>query len=97
MARIETDARSFREMRARGVEDAGRESVRIARLDMHLEPAGVELAGEQEVVDDVSQAGGLFDDDLEELPVHGLLELEVLARERQRRAVDRGERRAQLM
>ena len=40
---------------------------------------------------------GLFDDDLEELLVHRVLELEVVARERQRRAVDRSERRAQLV
>ena len=62
-----------------------------------LELAGVELAREQELVDDVRETVGLLGDHVEQLVVQLRLELDIVAPERQRRAVDRGERRAQLV
>jgi hypothetical protein len=73
----------------------------VARVDLlarHVQPAGVEVAREEDVVDDAREPVGLIGDDREQVPA-GLLGERggVTAAQRHRRAVDGGERRAQLV
>ena len=84
-------------MRARGFDHALNELAGVAMLNADVELAGIELADEQQVVDDIREPRGLFCDHLEQLLAHGLLELEIGTSQGQRRSVDRGERRAQLV
>src|SRR5438876_8090202 len=84
-------------MRARCVDDALGQGKRVAPLNVHLEAPGVELAREQEVVDDVGESRRLLHDYFEQLRLERLLELDVVAPKRQCRAVDRGKRSAELV
>src|SRR5918911_4925210 len=52
----EVEPRSLRQMRPRRGDDGLDELPRLAALDSHVERAGVELAREQEVVDDLGEA-----------------------------------------
>ena len=62
-----------------------------------VEAAGVELVGEEDLVDDAVQALGLVDDQRDEAVAPRLVEREVVAAECLRGAVDGGERRAELV
>src|SRR5262245_25763292 len=92
---IERDA--FREVGAGGVDDARGDHSRVDGLDRQLEPPGVEVAREQEVVDDLGEAAGLVLDDLEQPVARLVADVDVLTADRDRGAVDRGQRRAQLV
>ncbi len=70
---------------------------RIALLDVDAQLAGVELAREQQIVDDLRQPARFLDDDLQQLVTQLGLELDVAAAQCECGAVDRGERRAQLV
>src|SRR5947207_12493152 len=59
--------------------------------------AGVQLACEEEVVDDLGEARRLLGDDAEQPLLQARLEVDVVSSERHRRAVDGGEGRAQLV
>src|SRR4051795_6984258 len=74
-----------------------RDGDRIAALDLRVQLAAVHLAREQEVGDDLRELVRLVRDHLEQLLRQLLLELYVVAAPRARGAVDRGERRAQLV
>src|SRR5207253_9907103 len=80
-----------------GIQHAFDQRSRVALLDVYVEPPCVELAGYEQFVDDVREPTGLLDDNLEQLRFHRVLELEVFASKRQRRAVDRCKRRTQLV
>jgi hypothetical protein len=70
---------------------------RIERLRLEVEPAGVELAGEQDLVDDPAKALGLVRDQGDEPVAPALVEGEVVPEQRLGCAVDRRQRRAQLV
>src|SRR5262249_41001157 len=95
--REEQDLDRFRQVRARGVDLELGDLARVAARDRRAELAGVELACDQQVVDDLRQAARLVDDHVDELVVHFVAEVDVVAPERERGAVDRSERPAQLV
>src|SRR5205823_14553497 len=55
LRRGEVESDPCGQMDPRGLDDAGRERLRIDGLDRELEPAGVEMAREEQVVDDLRQ------------------------------------------
>ena len=79
--------------------DAARHLPRVEPLALELEPAGVErrLAREQDVVDDVREPVGLLGNEVEQPLALWLLQAVEAALQGERRAVDRRERRAQLV
>ena len=66
----------------RGLDDAACELGTVAVLDVDGEAARVQLARQQEVVDDLRQPRRLFVDHLEQLRLQRRLELEILAPQR---------------
>ena len=70
---------------------------RIAALDRDRHLAGVELSGDEQVVDDRPQPVGLGGDHAEELIPDRRIELDVRTPNRLRRAVDCGQRCPQLV
>ena len=84
-------------MRLGGGEDAARELGRVGPADRDGRGAGVEPAREQDVVDDPGEPLGLAGDDREHPRCWSSLERDVVALQRHRGAVDRGERRPQLV
>ena len=73
------------------------ERERIAVLDRDVQRVGVEPARPEDVVDGAREPVGLARDDVEQLRALLVVERDVAAAQRHRRAVDRGERRAQLV
>src|SRR5689334_19188450 len=86
-----------RRIRARSLDDALDELGRVERLGHEVEAPGVELAGEQNLVDDPAETLGLVGDQRDEPVPAALVEGEIVTEQRLGRAVDRSERRAQLM
>ncbi len=84
-------------VRPRRLDDRAGELRRIAALDGDGKLIGVEAAGDEEVVDDRAEAVRFRRDHAEELDLDLGVELDVRAAEGLRRAVDRGERRPQLV
>ena len=84
-------------MRALRLDDVPCEPQRIARLDRHVQRAGIEPARPEDVVDRAREPVGLAGDDVEQLRALVVVEHDVAPPQRHRRAVDRGERRAQLV
>ena len=74
-----------------------RELARVVRADVELDAVGVEPARPEDVVHGPREPVGLGRDHGEQVRALRLVELQVLTLERQRRAVDRGQRRAQLV
>ena len=79
------------------LDDAAGQLDGIAALDRERHLIGVEPARDEQVVDDRPEPVGLRGDDAEQLVLDLRVELDVRAPDRLRRAVDRGERRAQLV
>jgi hypothetical protein len=77
--------------------DLGGELAGVAALDRDPHLTRVEAACPEDVVDDPREAVRLARDDLEQAVALRLLEPHVVALQRQRGAVDRRERRAQLV
>ena len=69
----------------------------VDRLLLHLELAPVELARDQDLVGDPRQPRGLLGDHPEQHALAVLGELDVVAEQRERSAVDRGHRRPELV
>ena len=86
-----------REVRPGGRDDRGRERAAVAALDRDVEHARVEPARPEHVVDDPGQPLGLARDDAEEAGALILCERDVRPLQGHRRAVDRRERRAELV
>ena len=84
-------------MLARGLDDPVDEVAGVEGLVDEVETAGVELVGEEDLVDDAVQPLGLVDDQRDEAIAARLVEREVVAAERLGGAVDGGQRRAQLV
>ena len=75
----ELDGDASREVRAGRVHDAACKLGRVAVFDVHGQRAGVELAREQQVVDDLSESRGFLVDHSQELLLQRRLEHDVLA------------------
>ena len=88
---------SGRWVRAASSDAAGELERRRSRSIETGSSSRVEVAGEQQVVDDRGEAVGLGRDHAEQLVLDSVVELEVGAPDRLRGAVDRSERRAQLV
>ena len=84
-------------MRPGCLHDLERERPRVAVLDGEREAARVEPARREHLFDDPRQAVGLARDHGQQPAAMVVVKLDVLAPERHRRAVDRGERRSQLV
>src|SRR6266550_545259 len=69
----------------------------IERLGLEIEPTGVELAREQDLVHDPAEALRLVRDQRYEPVAAALVEREIVTQQRLSGAVDRGERRPQLV
>ena len=85
------------QVRPRSLDDRAGELSRVAALDGDGKLIGVQAAGDEEVVDDRAEPVRFRRDHAEELDLDLGVELDVRAAERLRRAVDRGERRPQLV
>ena len=81
-------------MHGRRLDHSGRDLGRVAFGHAQLDGVGVELAGEQDLADDVRQAERLGLDHLEEGGSVCFRELDVLAAQSAHGSVDRRERRA---
>ena len=84
-------------MHPRRLDDALDEVAGVEGLGFEVEPARVELVREQDLVHDPAQPLGLVGDQRDEALAPGLVEREVVPEQRLRRAVDGGQRRAQLV
>ena len=84
-------------MRARRLHDALEQLAAVERLGHDVEAPDVELVREQDLVDDAAEPVGLLDDERDEALASRFVEREVVTAQRLRRAVDGGERRAQLV
>src|SRR5205085_9785695 len=87
----------LRQVHGRRLEYARGDLGRVALAQLDLDGVGVELPGEQDLVDDAREPGRLRLDHLEELRLVGRAEGDVVAAQRPDGAVDRGERRPQLV
>src|SRR5947207_2641388 len=76
---IELETNAFGKMRPRGLGDALGERACIAALDAHVEPARVNLAHEQQVVDDRGEALRLVHDHVQQPRLQVVAELEVVS------------------
>src|SRR3954468_14429427 len=94
---VQEQAHAVGQVRSSGRDDALAQRVRVTALDVDVEAAGVELAREEQVVHDRREARRLLDDDVEEPRPEVVLQLDVLAVQREGGAVDRGEWRAELV
>ena len=94
---VKLEGRSLREVRRAASITVLRHLVGVDRLDPHLQLARVEMAREQDVVDDLREPVGLVGDNLEQPVAHLVSELEIRATECHGRAVDRRQRRPQLV
>ena len=86
-----------RRVGASRLDDALDEFGRVERLGRQIEPTGVELAGEQDLVDDPAEALRLVRDQRHEPVAAALVEGEVVAEQRLSGAVDRRQRRSQFV
>ena len=82
---------------ARGLHHTAGDLHAVAAPDRHLHPTRLESADPEDVVDDPGEPVGLAGDHLEQSAPLGLPQRHVVATKRERRAVDGGERRAQLV
>ena len=95
--RVEHELVTALEVRELGLDDVPCEPQRVARHDRHVQRAGVEPARPEDVVDRAREPLGLAGDDVEHLRALVVVERDIAPPQRHRRAVDRGERRAQLV
>ena len=94
---VSTSSTSGRQVRRGRRDHAARELGRVGPADRDRRRAGVEPAREQDVVDDPREPLRLAGDHLEHARLLLVPEHDVVAAQRHRGAVDRGERRAQLV
>src|SRR5262249_22451447 len=92
-----TDLHARRGVRAGRLDDALDQLGGVEGLRLEVEPAGVELARQQNLVDDPAKALGLVGDQRDEAVTAALVEGEVVSEQRLRGAVDGGQRRPQLV
>ncbi len=91
------DLDPLRRPRAQDVHHLGGDRRRVAPLDRDAHAARLEPARPEDVVHDAREPVGLARDDLEQPVALRLLDRDVAAPQGHRRAVDRGERRAELV
>ena len=84
-------------MQRRGLDHRGRNVGGVTRLQLDLDRLGVELPGDQDLVDDLGEPGGLALDHLQEGRLVLVAQVEILAPQRADCPVHRGERRPELM
>ena len=94
---VQVERDVLRQVRPRRLDHGRRELGGVALLDRDGELVGVEPAGDEEVVDDRAEPVRLGGDHAEQLLADLRIELDVGAADRLRRAVDRRQRRPQLV
>ncbi len=91
------ESQAFRNTRLCDLGDLGHDRGRVAPLDLDLHPTRLEAACPEDVVDDPREPVRLARDHIEETVALLRLHRDLAVAKRHRRAVDRGERRPQLV